>query len=109
MGLTRGGSAGALAAASAILLSAVVAVIAQQEARSLRRLSITGGFTSSFNADRTELTLAAGDGPIDGVEVRAPEGGALSVAREPIPARRRVIEYLFNPVQEHVQESLRER
>ena len=88
----KGRSAGALVGL-ALASSTAVALLAQQEARSLRRLSITGGFTSGFNADRTELTLAPGDGPIDGVEVRVPEGGGLSVAREPIPGsdKRRLV------------------
>lgn len=77
----------------ALSSSMIAALLAQQDARALRRLFIAGSFVPAFNAERTELTLAAGDGPIGGVAVRAPEGGSLSVTREPIPGteKRRLI------------------
>ena len=55
------------------------------------------------------VTLVLGKGAIDvdGKPVRLTPG--MNVTAEVKTGRRRVIEYLFNPVQEHVQESLRER
>jgi hemolysin D len=55
------------------------------------------------------VTLVMGKGAIDvdGKPVRLTPG--MNVTAEVKTGRRRVIEYLFNPVQEHVQESLRER
>ena len=53
------------------------------------------------------LVLRKGAIDVDGKPVRLTPG--MNVTAEVKTGRRRVIEYLFNPVQEHVQESLRER
>lgn len=55
------------------------------------------------------VTLVLGKGAIDvdGKPVRLAPG--MNVTAEVKTGKRRVIEYMFNPVQEHMQESLRER
>lgn len=66
------------------LASLMAAALAQQGGRNLSRLSIAGSFAPSWSEDRSELRLVAGKGPLAGILIVPPDGGSLSVEREPI-------------------------